>query len=96
VLERAADGRVSGIEIAHNGPPERCEQLSGAAPPLDMMAQRLAGSFRCEDLDAQAVARLEDGALQLSLRGRYGRAQYRLDPLRADCWRFRRSPPGCR
>lgn len=76
------------LAVADCGRSSTYRRLPSRAPTVAAVAARLAGRWRSDDLDADAVIALEDGALVMRLAGLHGEAVVDLAPVAADLLRM--------
>lgn len=88
-LQPDASGRPPRqITMTDGGRPIRLRRLPVRAPSVAMMAGRLAGSYRSDELDADVVIAVENQALVMRLAGSHGYATVDLSPVAADLLRM--------
>ena len=84
------------ITVLDCGRPLLLRRVPARAPSVASLAARLAGRYRSDELDADAVIAVENGSLVMRLAGSHGHAVVDLTPVAADlmrmAWRGERSP----
>jgi CubicO group peptidase (beta-lactamase class C family) len=76
------------ITLTDCGRPIRLRRVPARAPSVAAMAARLAGRWRSDELDADAVIAIENDALVLRLAGSHGHAIVDLTPVADDLLRM--------
>lgn len=64
------------------------ETLSAVAPATDVTLGDRAGRYRADSIDAIISVSEEAGGALATIKGRYGGADYKLEPITADIWRI--------
>ncbi|MFO1260964.1 MAG: serine hydrolase domain-containing protein [Sphingomonadaceae bacterium] len=64
------------------------ETLSAIKPVMDVSLGGHAGSYRADTIDAIITVSEEAGGARATIQGRYGRTDYKLEPITPDIWRI--------
>ncbi|MCX2865481.1 serine hydrolase [Paucibacter sp. PLA-PC-4] len=72
------------LAVREGGQMQHFQRLSDEAPAAAAIAPQLIGRYRSADLDADAVIALEGQTLMLTIQGRHGQMQARVQPASPD------------